>query len=375
MKSITLLKVFVASPGDVIEERTVLEDVIRELNLTTADTHGYRLDLVKWETNTFPSVQGYDAQDIINKQIEDDYDIFIGIMWSRAGTATARAESGTIEEFRRAYNRTTNGENIDVMFYFNESPIPYDKIDADQFKTIQEFRASIGKEGTYYRAYKDSKDFESLVRLHLSMKLKDWEKNYGGQDVKGVVEVVDTEVIEEEGLLDVYSDIMQSSFYLITSLNSIQNSMNNFVDELQQRTDEVAKFNDSKNVGSMKMAVTKVSVVMDRFSDALEPEMDFLETNLGSCMDSFSKAIAMVRDFDNSYLSDVEFKKSVSELYTVLKGTNIAISQINDMLKSIPPIQKNMNNAKRKVSNQFSNLYKTINAALVTIQEIQDVFR
>ena|SRR3989337_1199459 len=32
------------------------------------------------ETHTYPGI-GEDAQDVINKQIDDDYDIFIGLMW------------------------------------------------------------------------------------------------------------------------------------------------------------------------------------------------------------------------------------------------------------------------------------------------------
>ena len=87
----TLLKVFVASPGDVVEERRILEDVINEFNMTWGDTHELGLELVKWETHTRPGF-GDDAQDVINKQIADEYDIFLGIMWGRFGSPTNRAE-------------------------------------------------------------------------------------------------------------------------------------------------------------------------------------------------------------------------------------------------------------------------------------------
>ena len=103
-KSVTLFNVFVASPSDLIEERDLLSDVINELNHTTANILSIKLELIRWETDTFPSF-GNDAQDVINKQIEDDYDIFIGIIGSKFGTPTKRFGSGTLEEFNRAYEK------------------------------------------------------------------------------------------------------------------------------------------------------------------------------------------------------------------------------------------------------------------------------
>src|SRR5215207_5556058 len=94
---ITNLKVFVASPSDVIDERIILEQVTNELNKLIGAGLGVRLELVKWETDSYPGL-GDDAQAVINEQIGDDYDIFIGILWTRFGTPTTRDKSGTAEE-------------------------------------------------------------------------------------------------------------------------------------------------------------------------------------------------------------------------------------------------------------------------------------
>jgi hypothetical protein len=79
-KAHTILEIFIASPGDVVAERKVLEDVVSEFNLTWGDKHRVRLELLKWETHSRPAF-GQDGQDVINKQIGDNYDIFLGIMW------------------------------------------------------------------------------------------------------------------------------------------------------------------------------------------------------------------------------------------------------------------------------------------------------
>ena len=58
----------------------------------------FRIESKKWEKDVFPAF-GEDSQDVINKQIGTDYNIFVGIMWKKFGTPTSRAESGTEEEF------------------------------------------------------------------------------------------------------------------------------------------------------------------------------------------------------------------------------------------------------------------------------------
>jgi hypothetical protein len=103
---VTLLKVFIASPGDVAEERGMAESVVQELNRTLCKALCLRLELLRWETDTFPGL-GSDSQAVINEQIAEDFDIFVGILWSRFGTPTPRAESGTEEEFNRAVARST----------------------------------------------------------------------------------------------------------------------------------------------------------------------------------------------------------------------------------------------------------------------------
>src|SRR5688500_12688313 len=117
-----MLTVFVASPGDVAQEREAVAEVISEFNSTWGRRLGVFLEVVRWETHSFPAA-GTDAQSVINEQIGDEYDIFIGILWKRFGSPTGRAGSGTEEEFIRAYSRfRANPATVRIMFYFNIAP-------------------------------------------------------------------------------------------------------------------------------------------------------------------------------------------------------------------------------------------------------------
>ena len=176
-KTQTLLQVFVASPSDLVDERKVLEEVIDEINLTWSDAHNIRLELVKWETHTRPEF-GEDGQDVINRQIGDEYDIFLGVMWGRFGSCTNRADSGTEEEFDRAYSRLkTSPGSVQIMFYFKDAGIPPSKMDPAQLVKVQEFKRKIASEyGGLYHEFESLDEFGMKSRIHLSKLLQDWLK-------------------------------------------------------------------------------------------------------------------------------------------------------------------------------------------------------
>ena len=154
-----LIKAFVASPADTKEERSIFVDVVNELNTTWADFLGVRIDIVKWETHSWPA-KNSDAQAAINEQIADDYDVFIGIVKKSLGTLTPRADSGTVEEFERAYDRNVKTGMPEIMFYLHSDYRSNVKISnfADRLSTL----------GIYYWPYENEKCIASACRIHLS---------------------------------------------------------------------------------------------------------------------------------------------------------------------------------------------------------------
>lgn len=161
------LRVFVASPGDVIEERTLLQRVVDELNRGIATEKNYNLELIRWETHAWPSI-GADAQDVINRQIPLP-DIFIGILWKRFGSPTKRAESGTEEEFDRAYESWLEQKTPEIMFYFGRMPyFPSSTDDIAQLEKVLRFKIKLQDSGLLYWEYHSREQFEADVRSHLT---------------------------------------------------------------------------------------------------------------------------------------------------------------------------------------------------------------
>ena len=124
MQTPRTLRVFIASPSDVSGEREALRRLLRDINdvLTFLDPkRNLRVELVGYETDSYPDFGS--PQDVINRQIPVDYDIFVGVMWKRCGTPTKTAPSGTIEEYRRACEKRKQGGLPRIMFYFCDEPI------------------------------------------------------------------------------------------------------------------------------------------------------------------------------------------------------------------------------------------------------------
>lgn len=142
-----IIRVFVASPGDVHREQESMRGVVNELNRTLEallPDSGVLVRVYLWETDVAPDMGR--PQEVINSQ-NGDYDIFIGMMWKRVGTNSGAAPSGTVEEFRIACERRRREGKPVVMFYFNTSPIdlPQSVDEVEQLQKMLEFRAEVNK--------------------------------------------------------------------------------------------------------------------------------------------------------------------------------------------------------------------------------------
>lgn len=162
------IRVFVASPSDVIAEREALSSIINEMNLTIsalAPEKGAILELLRWETHVYPLMGR--PQAVINEQI-GEYDIFIGIMWKRFGSNTGVAGSGTEEEYRRAFSQWKINNSPRIMFYFNKAPFrpPTTVEEVEQLSRVVAFRNELAGEGLIWE-YESAQSFADVVRPHL----------------------------------------------------------------------------------------------------------------------------------------------------------------------------------------------------------------
>ena len=114
---------------------------------------------------------------MINSQIGDEYDIFLGILWTRFGSKTLNYESGTEEEFYRALERSKQADKVHIMMYFNIEGVPLDSLDIEQYSKVRAFQKQIAELGCYYFTYVSSENFKNDLRTHLYKVIENWDVN------------------------------------------------------------------------------------------------------------------------------------------------------------------------------------------------------
>lgn len=160
----TVCNVMIASPGDVQVERNIVREVVHEWNTVNAMSRNAVLLPVGWETHSTP-LQGDRPQAIINWQILKDSDLLVAAFWTRLGTPTGKAASGTVEEIEE---HIKTGKP--ALLYFSAAPVAPDSVDPDQYQALKKFKDECKKRGLY-ETYDSPTEFHDKVRRHLGMTL------------------------------------------------------------------------------------------------------------------------------------------------------------------------------------------------------------
>ncbi len=156
----TVYRVLVASPGDLHEERAVIENVVHTWNASHAAAEGRVLLPVRWETHAVPEF-GDRPQAILNRRLVAECDILIGAFWTRVGTPTGGFASGTAEEIEQ-FSRAGKP----VLLYFSSRQIDPDRVDLDQLRRVREFRARM-EQVALVTTFSSPAELESRLTRHL----------------------------------------------------------------------------------------------------------------------------------------------------------------------------------------------------------------
>jgi len=414
----TSLTVFVASPSDVKDERDSLEDVIRELNITWSKALGIRLDLIRWETHSYPAF-GQDAQDVINKQIPNDYDIFIGILWAKFGTPTNRADSGTEEEFEHAYQRYEEyPKNISLMFYFKDEPISPSQIDPKQISKINSFKKKLGVKGGFYWTFNSITHFQSLMRIHLSRIVQSWaqrlkvttkvielnvlneftapealtkenqiekdsetevsfDKEVRSSDLIDFTKGLKTEVSFDEELG--FPDLICSATDSFNKTGQITIRLSSILKDLTIKTNQRRKeFSALRRPhGQIDMVVarriaTKASEDMMEYVRRTKVEIPIFAENLQNAIKSFGMATSVSTDFNTEDISHIEnARQTISTLKSQMEKSCNSLIGFKQAVNALPRLTKTFNKAKWNTEKTVDSLILEITIAVNLADEVE----
>ena len=154
-----IINIFLASPGDVVEERQTVRRVVGEENTNHFRHEGYEVKVIGWETDSTLGKAKKHPQELINPLI-DGCALFIGVLWTRFGSPTADYECDTEEEYHHALKLldTPALPLCDIHIYFCNYPIPPFRTDLDQLAKVANFKKEVGGKYKVYHRTVDSKE-------------------------------------------------------------------------------------------------------------------------------------------------------------------------------------------------------------------------
>lgn len=379
-RSETIISVFVASPGDVSDERSALESIISELNQTWSRSLNLRLELLKWETDIHPGFGEY-PQDVINQQLDDEYDIFIAVFWSKVGSPTDVAESGTIEEFERAYQKYKGDPNsLDIMVYFKDQAIPPSKMDFVQLQKLQSLREQMGEKGGLYWTFDSTEDFENLLRGHLSRVAQSWSKKLKVEKLsEPVCDLKIAESISDEsedyGLFD-YIDIYEDRMADMTSaLELMSDATNKIGAQFNRRTAEVSRLKSANVNGSYdqreaRKIIKLTSDDLTRYSEILNSQVAISTSSRTEAFDALSKGISISIELSRDEEGLEELKHNLRGILESAGTAKDGLSGFRESVSNLPKLTIQINKAKRNV---ITSLDRVLDEIRKTIQSASDV--
>ncbi len=385
---------FLASPSDVVDERKVLEDVVNEVNLTAGEANGIHVELVKWETHTRPGF-GEDPQDVVNAQIGENYDIFVGVMWGRFGSPTSRADSGTEEEFNRALERLQNAKDrIEIMFYFKTAGISPNEIDPLQLSKVQEFKRKISDNyGGLYHEFNSTDEFETKVRIHLSRLVSDWasskaekvstERDLSNTKADDINPLANLSAIADEdfGEEDIFELTEKNQKFSKETLEIIE-SIAQATDILAKRTvistEEVKQFAATGNIlgreNELKNIINKQAANLEKYIKVLTVEIPRFHEKHPKLMDNLGN-IALLSSEDSYQHKDdyIGARNQIREYRFALAKALEELTGFQEVISGLPRSTSTFNRARQRSVAVMEDLKMQWTSALNQCSDIEQL--
>jgi len=165
-----IIKVFLASPGDVQTEREAVVQAVQAANgLLEAAGRPHLLELRRWE-QIYPAAHNEGPQGHLESALDiEDCDIVLGIFWKRFGTAASSGQTGTEHEIRRAYQTWEVKGKPQIMLYFSQQPYnPQSSEELDQWRKVLAFRDEFQAKKALTVQYNHPTEFIGRIAVDLT---------------------------------------------------------------------------------------------------------------------------------------------------------------------------------------------------------------
>lgn len=330
-----IVRVFIASPGDLRTERHIARDVAIEINQLLGDTFGIQIEMVGWE-ETIGSMGR--PQELINNDLKR-CELFIGIIWKRWGTPpdlTGKFTSGFEEEFHLAKDLYSTEKKPQLSMFFKD--VSEDLLrdpGADLQKVLKFKNDLIDKKEILFMTFLDDKEFEKKLRKRLISYITELHDSESSQQEVNTTQSQSEVIVEDDNLKPLENKYFKSE--TISFLKKITKSV---------------EFNGINDLLSHQIAYLRLLSVSMKKSENSDTYLEAHDANLIYLYsDEYSMGVneksGLIRSGINNFnvhnvpiwkWLELDKNETTLELYTLIsKGKNKA-NAINAMITLNQPI-------------------------------------
>jgi hypothetical protein len=330
------IRILLASPGNLREDREKVSEIVKYINLDSGQRGGFVAEIVSWETHSRPAAGEY-PQGVINDQFPDDIDIFVGMMGTYFGTPTKRWGSGTEEEFRIAYERWDKRKKPEIMFYFSDAVPSLSQIDPEQLTKRNSFRKEIAALGVYYFTYSNIADFQLDLYNHINsaihevLKYKEVGKSEEAIPEESVSSLKNyNDLMIQDPLVNADSMLVKATDHMINYTNlfsSLKSDVENLARILRKESKNIVRATQNGKQQNLEKSIRIVCSEMNDYSKKIAAKIPKLSSEFSVSILSILRVVKMVKD---NHLEEVMPLAGIaSKIGGVRKGLKLLIENVD----------------------------------------------
>ncbi|MGK7911933.1 MAG: hypothetical protein AB4050_10710 [Synechococcus sp.] len=268
----TVVRVFIASPGDINDEKDIVRELIDEWNSVHSMSSKIILQPVTWDRDSSPEM-GDRAQAIINRQLVTGCDLLIAIFWTRLGTPTGIQPSGTVEEIAEFMSK-----GRPVLTYFSMQPIAPNDMETEQYIRLEKFKKDLHTKGLCEQ-YLSLAEFQNKLRKHLTKTVRKFFIELKSDLSRPLIDGAHSKIIDIEmstadtesssiGVPESYIQSFEKTFQSDSELPSeLEERMRSQIIEIKRRWLSEKKNPSFDNLISAKEILDKLSISLASFRE------------------------------------------------------------------------------------------------------------
>jgi hypothetical protein len=378
MKQVQLIRLFVACPGDILDEHSIIDRRIDEINRTSGRHLRFKVERLSWKKDTYGGMAEY-AQAVINEQI--DYEIIVGIFWKRIGTTTPNFVSGTVEELENAFILKKK-----FLIYFSNVFTNPDTIDGKQLDAVHSYKGDLDAKGILYKPYDSIEYFGSLFTINLQqlifnnilesasgLESKPQEKYTTVASLINFIEQKEKNVETVEDAINILNKLLLSINLMSDSLiqmAQIKHEMNIF---LNKKGDELNKNNYIKD---NRLRISRGNLIVKSVASQFGEYTNKINNILPSFSENFLQIgplYSRIALFFKKYNVPVEqaFFDNFRELRNQSEKSMNSEAMVLQRLTELTEVNSKLRIAKKEIEIVIKNSTKILHDGLVLLDEAE----